>query len=234
MEPSQAAPRALVVSLDAPGAPAQILREAGCDVTAIGYDLSGSYPRADVVIVVAGDHLEIGKDVIKRLRQRSELVESRFLVCVDVSGASGLDPEVGADDFILMPIAPLELWVRVKHLLWRDNQRGEALQIRYGTITLDCEMRQAYRGTQSLGLTPLEFQLMRFLVERVGRVYTRRDLLLRVWGYQHGGRDRTVDTHVLGLRTKLGETGSQIVSIRGLGYKLERAEAVTAVASVRR
>lgn len=231
MERARAPLPTLVISLDAPkarfmpGSAARILRDCGHDVTAVGYDLSESCPTADVIIVVASDHVEIGRDAIKRLRQRSEFLESRFLLCVDLSRISGLDPEIGADDFILMPIAPQELRARVRHLTWRDKRPGKALQIRYGDITLDCEMRQAYSRNGSLGLTPLEFQLLRFMVERVGRVYTRGEILSRVWGYQHGGRGRTVDTHVLNLRTKLGEVGSRIISVRGLGYRLERVEA---------
>ena len=91
-------------------------------------------------------------------------------------------------------------------------------------MVLDCEMRQAYDGGKSLGLTPYEFQLLRFLADRVGRVFTRQELLSRVWGYRHVGRVRTVDTHVLNLRAKLGELGERLQSVRGMGYKLQRAD----------
>jgi DNA-binding response OmpR family regulator len=99
------------------------------------------------------------------------------------------------------------------------------LQVRYGDVMLDCEMRQAYEGGRSLGLTPYEFQLLRFLADRVGRVFTRQELLSRVWGYRHVGRVRTVDTHVLNLRAKLGDLGERLQSVRGMGYKLQRADA---------
>ena len=176
MDAGRVALRALVVTLDlprarfAPGTAARILRDAGCEVMALGYDLSELYPRADVVVIVAGDQLEIGRDAIKRLRQRPELVEARFLLCLDVSRVSGLDPEAGADDFLLMPLAPEELRARVRHLRWRDKRPGKTPQLHYDGLTLDCELRQAYRQVDSLGLTPLEFQLLRFLVERAGRV----------------------------------------------------------------
>jgi DNA-binding response OmpR family regulator len=228
MEAPRASVRAIVVSLDVPrarfgpGAPARILREAGCEVAALGYDPSELCPTADIVVIVAGEHLDIGRDAIKRLRQRPELLQARFLLCLDVSRVSGLDPETGADDFILMPIDPEELRARVRSLRWRDKRPTKSLQLQYDGLTLDCEMRQAYRGGDTLGLTPLEFQLLRFLVERVGRVYSRNEILSRVWGYHHGGRGRTVDTHVLNLRAKLGDTSGRIVSVRGMGYKLER------------
>jgi DNA-binding response OmpR family regulator len=228
MDPARASLHAIVVTLDppkarfVPGTAARILRDAGGEVTALGYDLSEVYPRADVVVIVAGEHLEIGRDAIKRLRQRPDLVEARFLLCLDVSHVSGLDPEIGADDFMLVPLDPEELRARVRHLRWRDKRPGKPLQLHYDGLTLDCEMRQVYRGQGSLGFTPLEFQLLRFLVERVGRVYSRNEILTRVWGYRHGGRGRTVDTHVLNLRAKLGDAGGRIISVRGLGYKLER------------
>jgi DNA-binding response OmpR family regulator len=85
-------------------------------------------------------------------------------------------------------------------------------------------------NSQPLGLTPYEFQLLRFLVDRVGRVFTRQELLSRVWGYRHVGRARTVDTHVLNLRTKMGRLGDRLQSVRGLGYKLLRYDQTPGVA----
>ena len=132
---------------------------------------------------------------------------------------------MGADDFILMPVSADELAARLRQLHARDKRPGSPLQVRYGQVVLDCEMRQAYLGGESLGLTPYEFQLLRFLADRVGRVFTRQELLSRVWGYRHVGRVRTVDTHVLNLRAKLGELGDRLQSVRGMGYKLQRADA---------
>ena len=132
---------------------------------------------------------------------------------------------MGADDFILMPVSADELSARLRQLHARDKRPGSPLQVRYGEIVLDCEMRQAYHGGEALGLTPYEFQLLRFLADRVGRVFTRQELLSRVWGYRHVGRVRTVDTHVLNLRAKLGELGDRLQSVRGMGYKLQRADA---------
>ncbi|HEY4393779.1 MAG TPA: response regulator transcription factor [Polyangia bacterium] len=226
--------RAIVVTLDPgrsqtrPLSPASLLGALGHDVTVVGYDLaeldtlSG---MADVAVVEAGEHLEIGRHAIKRLRQRPDLVATRILLCLEVGRVSGLDPEMGADDFILLPITPDELSARLRQLQARDKRPGAPLQVRYGAVTLDCEMRQAYAGGQSLGLTPYEFQLLRFLADRVGRVFTRQELLSRVWGYRHVGRVRTVDTHVLNLRAKLGELGDRLQSVRGMGYKLRRPDA---------
>jgi DNA-binding response OmpR family regulator len=226
--------RIMVVTLD-PGrnqsrtdSPAALLRSLGHEVTVVGYDLAELDPRAaaaDVAVVEAGEHLEIGRHAIKRLRQRPDLVAARILLCLEVARVSGLDPEMGADDFILIPISADELSARLRQLQARDKRPGAPLQVRYGEVMLDCEMRQAYESGRSLGLTPYEFQLLRFLADRVGRVFTRQELLSRVWGYRHVGRVRTVDTHVLNLRAKLGEMGERLQSVRGMGYKLQRADA---------
>jgi len=225
--------RTVVVTLDRgrndirPDAPAVLLRNLGHDVTIVGYDfaeLGRHFGAIDIAVVEAGSHLEIGRDAIKRLRERPELVATRVLLCVEVARVSGLDPETGADDFILMPISLDELRARVRQLQARDKRPGAPLQLRYGDVLLDCEVRQGYLAGRSLGLTPYEFQLLRFLVDRVGRVFTRQELLSRVWGYRHVGRVRTVDTHVLNLRAKLGPLGDRLESVRGLGYKLQRLD----------
>jgi DNA-binding response OmpR family regulator len=223
--------RTIVVTLDPKrnesqgDAPAAILRSLGHQVEVVGYDLAELRGAVDVALVEAGEHLEIGRHAIRQLRQRPELAAMRILLCLEVARVSGLDPEMGADDFILMPVSGDELSARLRQLNGRDKRPGSPLQVRYGQVVLDCEMRQAYVGGKSLGLTPYEFQLLRFLADRVGRVFTRQELLSRVWGYRHVGRVRTVDTHVLNLRAKLGDLGVRLQSVRGTGYKLQRADA---------
>ena len=222
--------RTIVVTLDPKrnesqdDAPAVLLRKLGNEVEVVGYDLAELRGAVDVALVEAGEHLEIGRHAIRRLRERPELVATRILLCIDVARVSGLDPEMGADDFILMPVTPEELSARLRQLHARDKRPGSPLQVRYGQIVLDCEMRQAYLAGKSLQLTPYEFQLLRFLADRIGRVFTRQELLSRVWGYRHVGRVRTVDTHVLNLRAKLDELGERLQSVRGMGYKLQRPD----------
>ena len=222
--------RTLVVTLDPKrneshkDAPAATLRALGHAVEVVGYDLAELKGPVDVALVEAGEHLEIGRHAIKQLRQRPDLVATRILLCIELGRVTGLDPEMGADDFILMPVSPDELSARLRQLHARDKRPGSPLQVRYGDIVLDCEMRQAYLHGETLGLTPYEFQLLRFLADRVGRVFTRQELLSRVWGYRHVGRVRTVDTHVLNLRAKLGNLGDRLQSVRGMGYKLQRAD----------
>jgi DNA-binding response OmpR family regulator len=226
--------RTILVTLDRgceesrAGALAPMLRALGHEVIVSGYDLMELEPGAapaDVVLVEAREHLVIGRQAIERLRQRPELIAARILLCLEVARVTALSAEIGADDFILIPATSEELAARLWQLRSRDNRPRAPLQLRYGDIVLDCEMRQAYRNDQSLTLTLFEFQLLRFLVERVGRVFTRQELLTRVWGYRHAGSGRSVDTHVLNLRKKLGDLGEHLLAVIGLGYKLQRPEA---------
>jgi len=225
--------RTILVTLDrgceesGPGSLAPMLRALGHEVIVSGYDLLELGPGlapVDVILVEAREHLVIGRQAIQRLRQRPELMAARILLCLEVARVTALSAEIGADDFMLIPATSEELAARLWQLKARDNRPRAALQLRYGEIVLDCEMRQAYRNDQSLALTLFEFQLLRFLVERVGRVFTRQELLMRVWGYRHAGSGRSVDTHVLNLRKKLGDLGEHLQAVIGVGYKLQRPD----------
>lgn len=225
--------RAIVVTLD-PGlsavrvdSPAAIIRSLGHEVVVTGYDLGEIGTRslqADVLVIEAGSHLEIGRDAIKRLRGMDSLVSARVLLCVDVNRVAGLDPEMGADDFVLMPIVPRELSARLRQLGWREVMGQGGRVVRHGGFVLDCVSLQASHEGRPLKLTPYEFQLLKFLTERVGVVFSREELLTRVWGYRHVGRVRTVDTHILNLRGKLGSAGDLLEAVRGMGYKLRKIE----------
>jgi two-component system phosphate regulon response regulator PhoB len=137
---------------------------------------------------------------------------------------AGLDPEIGADDFVLMPIIPRELSARLRQLGWRETMGQGGRVIRHGGFVLDCVSLQASYQGEPLKLTPYEFQLLKFMTERAGVVFSREELLTRVWGYRHVGRVRTVDTHILNLRGKLGAAGDLLEAVRGMGYKLRKLE----------
>jgi len=225
--------RTIVVTLDLgsnesrAGSLAPMLRALGHEVIVSGYDLTELEPSlapVEVIVVEAREHLEIGRQAIQRLRQRPELIGARILLCLEVARVLALTVEMGADDFILIPATPDELTARLWQLMARDGRPRAALQPRYADIILDCEMRQAYRNDRSLTLTSFEFQLLRFLVDRVGCVFTREELLKRVWGYRHQGRGRSVDTHIFNLRQKLGDLGEHLQTVFGVGYKLQRLD----------
>ncbi len=209
-----------------PDSPAAALSELGCDVVAVGYDLDDlpddvDHPRPSVVLVDAGAHLEVGRSAIKRVRQIPTLADVPILLCVEVSRLPALDPELGVDDFVLSPIVGPELYARVRQLDWRLSSFRAAGRIKLGDLIIDTvAVEVTYRG-RTLKLPRQEFQLLKFLAAGAGRVFSREQLLSRVWGYRYTGNTRTVDIHVRRLRAKLGPGADMIETVRHVGYKMK-------------
>ncbi len=224
--------RALVVTskpkiaISEPDSPAAALHELGCDVVACGYDLDDlpddiDSRRPSVVVIDAGAHLEVGRAAIKRMRQVSTLIDVPALLCVEVSRLPGLDPELGVDDFVLSPIVGPELYARVRQLDWRLSSFRAAGRIKLGDLVIDTvAVEVTYRGRQ-LKLPRQEYQLLKFLAAGAGRVFSREQVLSRVWGYRYTGTTRTVDIHVRRLRSKLGPGAELIETVRHVGYKMK-------------
>jgi len=208
-----------------PDSPAEALRELGCDVVPVGYDLDDlpddiEQVRPSVVVIDAGAHLEVGRAVVKKMRQVSSLADLPVLLCIEVSRLPGFDPELGVDDFVLSPIIGPELYARIRQLDWRLSSFRTAGRIKLEDLVIDTiAVETTYRG-RTLKLPRQEFQLLKFLAAGAGRVFTREQLLSRVWGYRYTGNTRTVDIHVRRLRAKLGPGGDMIETVRHVGYKM--------------
>jgi two-component system phosphate regulon response regulator PhoB len=130
--------------------------------------------------------------------------------------------EVGADDYVVKPFSNRELMLRIKAVLRRgDLDKPAEKIIRVGQLCIDTSRHRVTCGDEEIVLTTTEFKLLISLAERLGRVQSRDILLKNVWGYNYIGDTRTVDTHITRLRTKLGEAGDFIKTVRGFGYKME-------------
>ena len=124
------------------------------------------------------------------------------------------------DDFCLAPFHPAELEARVRHLMWRIGGAVRPELIEYRDLSLNLETYQASIAGRPLDLTYMEYELLKFLAQNPGKVFTREMLLNRVWGYEYYGGARTVDVHVRRLRAKLGEEHAGLIqTVRSVGYR---------------
>jgi DNA-binding response OmpR family regulator len=140
-----------------------------------------------------------------------------------VSGAQLADLELRDelfDDFCLTPFHPREMEARLRHLFWRKGGGTRPEVVEYGPLALNLETYQASIDAHPLDLTYMEYELLKFLAQHPGKVFTREILLSRVWGYEYYGGARTVDVHVRRLRAKLGEEHANLIqTVRSVGYR---------------
>ncbi len=172
-----------------------------------------------------------GLEVCRRVR-RTEITPILMLTAKSTELDKVLGLELGADDYLIKPFSMRELLARVGAMLRRvellagrsrtDERPG---MISLPDLMVDPATREVISAGRPVQLTAKEFDLLRVLAGNPGRVFSREYLLDRVWGDDYAGFDRTVDTHILRLRKKLGGDGSpgdRIVTLWGVGYKFER------------
>jgi len=168
-----------------------------------------------------------GLDVCRQIR-RNEATSATPIIMLTAKGEE-IDRvvgfELGADDYIAKPFSPRELVLRVKAILKRSSLRGEpAKKISVSDLLIDLDRHQVWIAGKEITLTHTEFNLLRTLASRRGRVQTRDRLLADVWNYELDVDSRTVDTHIKRLRSKLGKMGEAIETVRGLGYRFREEE----------
>ena len=130
----------------------------------------------------------------------------------------GLD--LGADDYIAKPFGMMELISRIKAVLRRTATVKDADIYTCGNVILDCSAHRVSVKGEDIVLTLKEFELLHLLMRKAGTVLNRDVLLERIWGYDFDGETRTVDVHIRTLRSKLGDDGDIIETVRGVGYRV--------------
>ncbi|MDO8578101.1 MAG: response regulator transcription factor [Dehalococcoidales bacterium] len=167
-----------------------------------------------------------GLDVCRTLRKETD-VPIIMLTARTTENDKLIGLDSGADDYMTKPFSPRELAARVRAILRRlpeESARLGPAEIKNGDLTLNFARHEACIDGRPLPLTPIEFKLLGVLVEEPGRVFSRAQLIEKVFGYEFNGFDRTIDVHILNLRRKL-EAGSgqpassYIKTIYGSGYK---------------
>jgi len=166
-----------------------------------------------------------GLEVCRSLKGRRETAAIPIIMLTakseEIDKVIGL--ELGADDYLTKPFSTRELTARVKAVLRRSHKdTSQVGEMAIGELRLNFGRYEAYLGKEKLELTPKEYELIKLLSTNVGKVFTRDQLLEKIWGYEYFGDTRTVDVHVRHLRAKLAqdaEIADAIETVRGVGYR---------------
>ncbi|MGA8117887.1 MAG: response regulator transcription factor [Actinocatenispora sp.] len=180
--------------------------------------VSGS--NADALMIDARTDLAGARATCRMLSATSQGVP--LIAVVSAAGLIAVAADWGIDDVVLATAEPAEVEARLRLAVGRQalTERGDAELVRSGELVIDPVTYSARLKGRPLDLTYKEFELLKFLAQHPGRVFTRDQLLREVWGYDYFGGTRTVDVHVRRLRAKLGsEYESMIGTVRQVGYK---------------
>ncbi|MDO5548493.1 MAG: response regulator transcription factor [Eubacteriales bacterium] len=170
---------------------------------------------------------EDGLSILRRLRERKDTSALPILMLTakaeEMDKVRGLD--LGADDYMVKPFGILELLSRIRALLRRtgrsleDDEKTKQTCYQYSGISVDKERHEVMALGEPVQLTKKEFELLCVLMENRGRVLSREQLMSLVWEFEYSGETRTVDIHINTLRRKIGDNGTRIQTVRGVGYK---------------
>ena len=175
---------------------------------------SGGWTAA---LVELGDTPDMSIAVAGKLRDELGIT---VLIVVDRTLTADLEFAQGFDDFILTPVDQTELRIRLGMLGATRHETVDEPILQFHDLELNTATYQATIAGQPKDLTYMEYELLRFLVENPNRVWSREQILSKVWGYDYFGGSRTVDVHVRRLRAKLGEErASWITTVRSVGYR---------------
>ncbi len=180
-------------------------------------------PEADLLLVDGRQDLAHARDLCRLIRTTG--TEVPVLLVTTEGGLAVVSHDWGMDDVVLHTCGPAELEARIKLAIGRltaarDAADPDAHVIRSGEVVVDDATYTAKVGKRPLDLTFKEFELLKFLAQHPGRVFSRQQLLQEVWGYDYFGGTRTVDVHVRRLRAKLGpENETLIGTVRNVGYR---------------
>jgi len=162
-----------------------------------------------------------GIEVCRRMRATQDWTPVLFVTARDDEVDRIVGLELGADDYVTKPFSPRELVARVTSVLRRTRGVAAASAgLQVGDVRLEPAERRAFVADAEINFTATEFDLLAYLMQRPGRVFSREQLISEVWGYSSFAANRTVDVHVAQVRAKLGDA-SPIRTVRGVGYAVD-------------
>ena len=197
-----------------------------------GFDCGGTFfdalrtekPQLIMLDIMLPD--EDGISILKKLRLQPAAKEIPVIMATakgtEYDKVTGLDS--GADDYLAKPFGMMEMISRIRAVLRRTGAAEAGKHIKVGKLELNLETYVVIENGERVQLTLKEYKLLRTFMEHPRRVFTRDQLLETVWGMDYAGETRTVGVHIGTLRTKLGECGSYIETVRGVGYRMEGKE----------
>ncbi|MDK2950869.1 MAG: hypothetical protein PWQ77_534 [Kosmotogales bacterium] len=205
-----------------------------------GYEVLKAYDSEETLKIIEDNDVNMfivdimlpgmdGFELVRNLRASEKFRQTPviFLSAKSEEFDKVLGLELGADDYITKPFSVREVLARIRAVFRRIQQSVQTKEERPKKISardleIDTEKYEVKVRNKMVSLTPLEFELLRFLAENEGKVFSRDVLLDKLWGYDYYGDTRTVDVHIRRLRTKIEEDASNpkyIVTVRGKGYK---------------
>ena len=164
---------------------------------------------------------EDGISILKKLKAQSTALPVIMLTAKGTEYDKVIGLDLGADDYLAKPFGMMEMVSRVKAVLRRAYKDEKTDIVAVGKLTLNPQTHTVRADGEKVILTLKEFELLHKFMRHPGRVYSREQLLSDIWGADYVGETRTVDVHIGTLRTKLGECGEYIDTVRGVGYRLE-------------
>ena len=179
-------------------------------------------PGHDLVFLDARKDLAASKAMAKLLVATG--LSAPLIVILAEGGLAAMSAEWGATDIILDSSGPAEIETRIKLAISRSKDNSETSAINSSGVVIDEGSYSAKVHGRPLDLTYKEFELLKFLAQHPGRVFSRDQLLSEVWGYDYFGGTRTVDVHIRRLRAKLGDLEALIGTVRNVGYRFNPSD----------
>lgn len=175
----------------------------------------------DLTIIDPESSLDRLAQAIADLQQQRSTNDYSLLVITDEMTALNLDFSLGISDFVIKPYSLREFEARLRLALWNDDHPPDDHTLKIDDLVINMARYEVRVKGSVVELTLKEYELLKHLVTHETRVFTRSDLLDSIWGYDYYGGMRTVDVHIRRLRSKLGESGKAITTVRGVGYKFD-------------